>query len=132
MRHRDWLPRLLNYVESVRKIPFDPVRHNCGLFVAGAIREMLGDDPVRRLGLELDSERDIARALINGGGLKGLFSQYAGEMLPPRLARRGDAVIKKGVDGDTLGICMGTHALFLAEDGLQKRELTECEGCWRI
>ena len=132
MRRDDWLPRLLAYTESVRGVPYEPVKHNCALFVAGAVKEMREDDPVSGLGLNLESLRDVVEALNKFGGVAGICKSYLGEMRPPLQARRGDVVIKPGIDGDTIGICMGTHALFLGPDGLQPRNLNECSGSWRV
>lgn len=132
MRKDDWLPRLLAYVEAVRAKPYNAVAHNCALFVAGAIREMRGDDPVSSLGVRLSSERDVVEVLSARGGVKGLADEYLGQMLPPLRARRGDVVIKDGDGGDTLGLCMGTHALFLGLGGLQRRALKDCAGCWEV
>lgn len=132
MRRRDWLPRLLEYVESVRASPYHPVTHNCALFVAGAIRAMRDDDPVKQLGVELRSVGDIDATLERYGGVRGVCDTYLGPARAPLLASRGDVVVKKGLGGDTLGLCMGPHALFLSEDGLQARDLAECENCWRV
>ena len=133
MRRDDWLPRLLAYTESVRAVPYEPVKHNCALFVAGAVKEMREDDPVSGLGVTLESLRDVVEALNKFGGVAGICRAYFNsEMLPAIQARRGDVVIKPGIDGDTIGICMGTHALFLGPDGLQVRGLDECSGSWRV
>ena len=123
---------MLEYVEATRAAPFHPVTHNCALFVAGAIRAMRDDDPVKQLGVELRSAEDVSEVLERYGGVRGVCESYLGPKCAPLLASRGDVVIKKGVGGDTLGLCMGPHALFLSETGLQARDLKECEGCWRV
>lgn len=132
MRRADWAKRLFDYLEAVRSKPFSLASHNCALFVAGAIKEMRDTDPVAELGIKLETERDVVRALAGHGGVRGLATEYLGEMRPPLRARRGDVVIKAGDGGETLGICAGTHALFLCVDGLQARDLAECEGCWWV
>lgn len=131
MRRADWAKRLFDYLEAVRSKPFSITTHNCALFVAGAIQAMRDTDPVAELGIKLESERDVVNALARGG-VRGLATEYLGEMRPPLKARRGDVVIKAGTDGETLGVCAGTHALFLCSDGLQTRDLAECEGCWWV
>lgn len=132
MRREDWLQQLLSHIESVRKSPYDPVKHNCALFVSGAIQAMTGESPQERLGVQINSLRDVAETLQRFGGVRGLCEQSIGQMQPPLKARRGDVVIKEGADGETLGICMGTHALFLCPAGLQPRDLNECDGCWAV
>lgn len=132
MRPQDWPARLQEYVEQVRSRPFDPVSHNCALFAAGAIAAITGRDPVSELDITLTSEADVEAVLKAHGGVRGLAVEYLGDIQPRLRARRGDVVIKPGEQGETLGICMGDHALFLGPDGLQARQLSECEGCWRV
>lgn len=132
MRREDWLPQLLAYVESVRKEPYDPVRHNCALFVSGAVAAITGQSPKDALGIQINSEQDVEQTLQRFGGVRGICEEYIGPMLPPKLAGRGDVVIRKGLGGETLGVCMGAHALFLCPSGLQPRELTDCDGCWKV
>ena len=132
MRRQDWLGRLLEYVEEIRQSPYDPVKHNCALFVNGAVQQMTDEAPAERMGLTVSSLRDVAEVLDRYGGVRGLCEAAFGAALQPLLARRGDVVIKEGTEGETLGVCMGQHALFLGPDGLQPRKLSECLNCWRV
>ena len=133
MRREDWTSRLHGYIEATRHQPYDPVKHNCALFAAGAVKAVLGADPQAELGLNPKSLREVLEVLNAHGGVKGLATKYLGhEMRAPLMARRGDVVVRPGTDGDTLGICMGDHALFLTVDGLQPRPLKECDGCWGV
>lgn len=132
MRAHGWELRLHRYVESVRQRPYAPVAHNCALFAAGAVEAVTGANPQNDLGITLESERDVLEALVRYGGVGGLATAVLGDMRPRLHARRGDVVVKPGEDGDTLGVCMGDHALFLGPDGLQPRALSECLGCWRV
>lgn len=132
MRRADWLPRLLEYVEAVRLRPFDPVAHNCALFVAGAVEAVTGSDPRAELGLNIATQRDVIEALIRYGGVRGLATASFGPVQARLLARRGDVMVRQGIDGDTLGVCMGDHALFLGPDGLQVRQLDECDASWSV
>ena len=129
----DWLDRLHAYVENVRHQPFNIIEHSCALFAAGCIEAVSGERADQVLGVSVRSERDVLRVLEQFAGVKGLAQRYFGSpMRPPRTARRGDVVIRPGEHGDTLGVCMGDHALFLSRDGLQPRRLRECAGCWRV
>lgn len=129
----DRLNALYAYVQEVRDRPYEPVRHNCALFAAGALKIFTDRDFVAELGITLESERDMLRVLAEHDGLRGLVTYCIGsEMQPPLLARRGDLMLKEGENGETVGVCMGDHALFLGPDGLQRRELMECLGCWRV
>lgn len=132
MRHDDRVKNLEQYVTQVRAVPFDPVTHNCALFAAGAITAATGKSPVADMGITLKSQRDVVGVLARFGGVRGLAEHYLGEMRAPLQARRGDVVIKPGTEGETLGVCMGDHALFLGPDGLQVRKLSECVGSWAV
>jgi len=132
-----WLDRLHAYVEDVRHRPYEAVRHNCALFAAGGIQAITGLDPVAELGMARPgSELAVARLLRDAGGVEGLAARFFGRAADgPLTARRGDVVIKPGEAGNTLGICMGDHALFLTRDRarpLQARRLDECAGSWRV
>lgn len=132
MRQDDRVKNIARYVESIRSTPFDPVTHNCALFAAGAVAAATGKDPVVELGIELHSEHDVAQVLERFGGVRGICEKYLGEMRAPLLAKRGDVVIKPGINGDTIGVCMGDHAMFLGPNGLQPRKLSECFGSWQV
>lgn len=132
MRRDDRVKKLAEYVAQIRSMPFDPVKHNCALFVAGAITAATGKSPVADMGITLKSQRDVLDVLARFGGVRGLASHYLGDMRAPLQARRGDVVIKPGIDGETLGVCMGDHAMFLGPDGLQVRQLSECSGSWAV
>ena len=132
-RRLDWLERLQAYIEACRNRPHHMLEFNCAFFAAGAVEAVTGENPVATLRVEVASLRDVAEALKQNDGVGGLARKYFGrDMLPPLLAHRGDVVIKEGTDGDTLGVCVGDHALFLTEDGLQRRDLLECRGCWAV
>lgn len=132
MRRDDRVKNIAEYVVSVRSRPFDPVTNNCALFAAGAITAATGKNPVADMGIVLNSQRDVVDVLARFGGVKGLAEHYLGPMRATLQASRGDLVIKPGIDGDTLGVCMGDHALFLGPDGLQVRQLSECFGSWAV
>lgn len=133
MRRNDWANRLVAYIEAIRRRPYDLVEHNCVLFAAGAVKAMCDKDPQREMGIEIGSARDVAKTLDDYDGPRGLATKYLGHEMKPRLlARRGDVVVRPGTDGDSLGICMGDHALFLTVDGLQDRPLADCDGCWSV
>lgn len=134
MRRDDWADRLFKYVEVCRARPMHAVEFNCVLFAAGAVKVMTDIDPVAMFGVEIKSERDVARVLVEHDGVRGLAAKFFGtdELLAPLQVRRGDVVIKDGVDGETLGICVGDHCLFVTDDGLQRRALLEVKGGWHV
>jgi hypothetical protein len=119
-RRRDWEPRLVTYLSLVAKRPFVPGKHDCALFVAGAIRVMTGHDFAR-------GYRSTYRSLR--GGLKALKAQgladhvaVAEAFLPEvatAFARRGDVAVVPGDDGiGALGIVQGEGIYVAGSEGL--------------
>lgn len=47
------------------------------------------------------------------------------------MARRGDVVLAD-VPLPTLGVCVGTHALFVAHEGLLRRTMGEIRVAWSV
>ncbi len=129
-----WPERLLDYIEFVRHRKHDLLDFNCAFYAAGAVLAITGIDAVEALGVKIEKRGDVATVLDKFGGARGLAQAFFGAppLSAPLLARRGDIVIKDGQDGETLGVCVGDHALFLGDDGLQRRELRECFGVWRV
>lgn len=132
-RLQDWPERLHAYIAAVRRQPYHALRHNCAMFVRGALSAMTGHDPIATLGIALpQTASQMSDVLDRYGGVAGLADAYLGCRLPAALAARGDIVLKHGDGGNTLGVCVGDHALFLTADGLQSRHLTECIASWRV
>jgi hypothetical protein len=132
-RKADWPECLHRYLQDVWRLPFEPVQHNCAMFVRGAIMAMTDHDPLDDLGIELPrSAADVGRVLTHFRGVRGLADACLGSRQPVRMARRGDVVLRNADGTDTLGICIGEHAVFLSEDGAQARLLSECEIGWRV
>ncbi len=138
----DWTERLTAYLDAVRSQPFDPARHNCATFVLGAIRATTGDDPLTQLVIDLpDTEREVARILVERGGVRQIAESYFGH--PAELgviaARRGDVVVAPANvliagagDRETLGIVEAGAVLFLTPSGLWHEPITTATGFWRL
>jgi hypothetical protein len=132
-RHPDWPESLYSYLDAVWRRPFDAVEHNCAVFVRGALLAMTGQDPLQVLGIVMPtSATDVARILHRYGGVAGLADACLGRRHPAQAARRGDILLRAEADTDTLGICVGSEAIFLCEDGLQVRPLSDCTAAWTV
>lgn len=137
----DWEARLLSFLYGVRQQPYDPVAHNCAIFIRGVILAVTGEDAAARLGLELpDSEAGVVRVLARLGGMRGMAEKFFGVPAGPVLcARRGDIVIARGEllvpgteDRETLGVAEGGGALCLTPQGLWRFNLADCLGAWSL
>lgn len=116
-RRSTWEADLSAYIASVRARPHVYGEHDCGLFVAGAVLAMTGDDFGAPFRGQYSTEIGCAKALKKHGAgdlettLDSLFDRR-----PVGRLQRGDLVW----DGAAVGVCMGSYALFVGQDG--KRE----------
>lgn len=119
-RRLDWLPRLLEVIESCRDTPFDWGSHDCGLFAARCIEAMTGVDVAIDVRGQYSTKAGAMRVLHQRGMTS--IADFAGSILPepcPRyLARRGDIILFHAVEGPALGICMGHLAVGPGPKGL--------------
>ncbi|WP_337267053.1 DUF6950 family protein [Oryzifoliimicrobium ureilyticus] len=138
VRINGWYERLHDYVERVRRQPFQYGTHDCGLFTAGAIEAMTGFDPAQGL---------RGRYKTFKGGLKLLkklgWSSHAdmaatlfSEEVHPSHAQLGDIAAIE-VDGDTgiaLGVVSGAHILVVQPDkaGVGIVDLLRASRAWRV
>ena len=128
-------PELVAYLDSVEELPFRPGRHDCALFVAGAVAVQTGMDwasPFR------GKYRTIA------GGLRLLAKQSAFKThfdvvraffpeLDPHQAKNGDIGMVDAGNGDfAFGIICGPNIYLVTEVGLGIRPRTEISRAWEV
>lgn len=134
-----WEAGLSAYITSVRDRTFAYGEWDCGLFAAGAVVAMTGEDPAAPFRGQYSTEIGCAKALkrIGAGDLEstldGLFPRH-----PIGKLQRGDLVW----DGDAVGVCMGAYALFVGRaetvegeeisEGLIRIPRAEWAGGWRV
>lgn len=125
LRLPDWEQRLAAWLEDVRDRPFQWGRHDCALFMAGAVLAMTGQDFGEPFRGRYRSAAGAARALRRwgSGDLPSTLSAALGPAVPLALAQRGDVVMVEGA----CGLLMGRRALFAGDAGLVRRERTELE-----
>lgn len=138
-RRQDWAERLAAFLNSEREIPFDPVSHNCITFGLGVIEAITGEaaaDIVARLGEAMpESEMDVARILVAHNGVAGLAAEcFEADPMTEGflLAVRGDLVVMKGVDGDTIGVVENGGVMALTNSGLQRFGVDVVTGFWHL
>jgi len=106
--------------------------NNCAVFAADCVKAQSGFDPLHDVRHLLTSARGFAQVLREGdGSLASVVTQRLGNRTVPRRARRGDIV---GVDrhGLHLGVCMGSTALFLGDDGLIPLPMRAVSCAWGV
>lgn len=107
-RRTDWRPRLIAYVGGLRGARLDPGRHDCALFVAGAIDAMADVDLARSWrGYTTFEEGLNALSAAGYDGLRGLADANLPRVAAAR-AQVGDVALLREEGQDALGIVQGT------------------------
>lgn len=131
MRSRlpDWEARLNAYIEAVSGVDYAYGVHDCGLFCAGAVEAMTGDDPGAVFRGAYDDAVGAAKVLRAKG--RGTLIATVASMFdekPPAFAQRGDIVW----NGEAIGICFGPMALFVSNGGLTRVARSEWERAFGV
>ena len=115
----DWKPRLIAWLASIARTPFEPGKHDCALFVAGAIAAMTGEDPAARFRGRYTTVRGglrVLRAEGFGDHVEMVASRL--EEVAPLMAQVGDIAVVDTPEGPALGIVAGADILVPGRDGL--------------
>lgn len=130
----DWEPRLTAYLAEVAARPHEYGRHDCLLFVAGAVKAQTGTDFARGHRGKYSSAATAARYLKRLGFDSPALMVEAN--LPPKsvwFAQRGDIVADQ--DG-VPGVCVGGEALFVGmeegREGLVRLPRTAWTRVWAV
>lgn len=115
----DWPKRLHDFVDGVKRQPFEWAGHNCGEhFAAGAVLAMTGEDVAAPWRGRYKSATGAMRVMKNDGFAS--LGDMAASILPeihPSRAKMGDiaAVPADGPFGESLGIVNGEMIMVLGE-----------------
>ena len=104
------------YLAEVRRRRFRPGSHDCGLFVAGWVKRITGEDHGARWRGKYRSMKGLDE-LVKADGFESHID-YVASLFPavaPALAQTGDLVV---VGADALGILASDRAFVLRPDGL--------------
>lgn len=138
-RRSTWEADLSAYIASVRDAEFQWGVLDCGLFFAGAVLAMTGDDPGEPFRGKYTTDLGAAKALkrFGAGDLKSTLDSLFDQKPVGRL-QRGDGVW----NGEAVGVCMGDYALFVGRaetvegeqvaEGLVRIPRAEWVGGWRV
>jgi hypothetical protein len=130
----DWRTRLEDYLARVAGQPFRPGRHDCALFVAGAVEAMTGEDPAaawRGAYRSLDAGQDALQAA--GFADHVALVAAACEEVPPALAAVGDIAVLPGAGkGAALGLVQGAAVYVLHPGGLGLVNRLHVERAFRV
>lgn len=119
-RLRDWREQLSLYIEACRRTPLAYGTYDCGLFAAGAIAAMTGEDPAAAFRGRYASAAEAEALLASEGytDLVDLVVSILPEIEHPAFAVIGDVMAFPGpVAGWSIGICVGERVAAIREDG---------------
>lgn len=130
----DWRVRLTDYLAEVARHPLRPGRHDCALFVAGAVRAMTGSDPARGWRGKYRSLAAGQRALEARGYADhvALVAAWCPPVAPAFAAVGDIAVMKSDVDAAALGLVQGASVYVLSRTGLVLVSRMEMLGAFKI
>ncbi len=132
-RRPDWRERLRTYVLSNLSVPFRPGKHDCALFVAGAIREMTGHDFGRGWRGKYRSIK-AGEALARERGYddhEAIFSEHL-DPVAPSFARVGDLAVVETEAGTALGIVQGEMIYVLHVGGMAIVSRDQMKRAYRV
>lgn len=134
-RFEDWPIRLNAAIEAARGRPFAWGVHDCALFAFNIVRDLTGVDHVTVYRDSYRTALGAKRALRRhgGGSLPTAITRLLGTPIAPLRAQRGDVVLwAQPEQGDTVGVCLGGDAAFVADSGLVFVPLNQCSTAWRV
>ena len=128
-RHSDWEQRLSDYLISKRHEPFQYGKHDCAHFVAGAVEAITGENPMTDIAREYNNEISSLRVLKElGFDNVEQFTDSKFISIPVGFAQTGDIALHDG----SLGIVLGTKAVFASEIGYTFVDRSEWSNAWEV
>lgn len=118
------------YLAEVRATRFRPGSHDCGMYAAGWVMRVSGEDHGARWRGRYRSMDDLAE-IMRAEGYSSHVDYVAGlfEEIPPALAQVGDLAV---VEGDALGIFASERVFVLRPDGLGHVSRLRAERAFRV
>lgn len=127
IRKSTWEADLNAYLAAKRSEPFVWGSNDCALFIAGAVEAMTGVDPAQQYRGQYKTDLGAMKALKRLG--EGTLDKTLDATFKPiatGFIGRGDLVW----NGDSVGVCIGSEALFAGEEGSQPGLVRVPRGEW--
>lgn len=131
-RRADWRRQLMAYLAAAAGRKFRPGRHDCALFVAGAVEAMTDVDHARGFrGYRTlaEGQRKLAQ---KGHDDHVALAASRFEEVPPLMARPGDVAVVPVEGGAALGIVQGASIYLVGPDGFGTVPLTAADRAFRV
>lgn len=122
-----------SYLADCARRPFRPGKHDCALFVAGAVDAMTGVDPAAEW---RDQYRSLKRGreILAEAGVTDMVEIAAARFpeIEPIFAQEGDVAVVDGDDGPAFGLVQGPMIYVLRPDGMGFVPLTDAKRAFRV
>lgn len=133
MRYPDWKARLISYLSDCAQTEFEPGRHDCALFAAGAVRAMTGVDLAAGWrGRYKTITAGMARLRRAGYADHIALAAANFEQIPVAFAAPGDLAVLPTPDGPALGVVQGEGIYHLAQAGFGISPLMAASFAYRV
>lgn len=131
MRVEGWEKIAQDYLQVAAETPFVWGSADCVLFASDLVKAMTGIDPAIDVRGRYASKEE-AQSLVEYEKPEFVIGKYF-KKINPKLAQRGDIVLKKTDEGFSFGIIWDGRAFFRTEtSGLLKLKVAEDMLAWRI
>lgn len=127
MRRDDWPERLNEYVRAKRDVPFDWATHCCARFAAGAVEAVTG---ISYWDAPYTTAAEAARYMLKHDPRDVLDTLFT--RVHVSSAQRGDVVLLRHEERDTLGVCTGQYSAFPGTDGTVLVPTLSATLAWRV
>jgi len=133
MRRLDWEDRLADLIAARRDVPFKWGENDCALWGADCVEAILGVDFGQNFRGQYEDQSGARLALrqFGAGSLFKTFDRHLTRILPA-FAQRGDLVAKGRGRTAAIGVCIGSDAVFVGEDGLVMVPRLLWTAGWRV
>jgi len=129
----DWQSRLHAWLLEISGQPFEPGRHDCALFAAGAVAAMTGEDPAALFRGRYSTVRGGQRMLKREGHRDHVaFAAAQLDEINILQARPGDLAVTPGEGGDALGVVQGEWVYVLGPNGMGMVPLSAATRAFRL
>lgn len=129
-----WRSALADYLHTVAHAPFEPGKHDCALFVAGAVHAMTGKDLSKGYRGKYNT---LAKGLVKlkKKGFEDHIDLVASllEEVPVAMLAVGDVASIETEDGPALGVVQGERIYFIrTAGGIGTVSLTDASRGFRV
>ena len=118
-----------------RDVPvFEWGKVDCCMWTSDIQLAIHGKDYAKKYRGTYTSEKTFKRMLVKNKfkNLEDLVLDLLGEPKIAGLARLGDPMLLEEQGVHIVGVCYGTYALFLTQDGFTSRRLSACKYTWNL